>query len=297
MGNGLNLDGAKIRALRIQRGWTQEQLAEIAGISSRTVQRAEKADCAAFETVRAVASAFGGGFDELLKVETRESPAPEIVQPPPAPVQLPGPNEPNSAKRTVLPLRRKPTTTQVAAAALAAGMLAGAIFTYRYGEHLRPHPSAPQVSLATPSQTDVWNKAAQSGTGTGRASSVLRAVAQPLTGVAADRKAAVVDGRPGNYGSVAQTGEIFEPADAPTRTVITSLSQPAACDLPLPSRALRTTVAFPEAPLARSALSALPGYLAQNDEDTGAVRQATGQATKKAGEFVARVGASIKRAF
>ncbi len=70
MRSKLNPDGSKIRSLRIQRGWTQDQLAEIAGISSRTIQRAEAADCAAFETVRAIAGAFETDFDQLLKHNT-----------------------------------------------------------------------------------------------------------------------------------------------------------------------------------------------------------------------------------
>jgi transcriptional regulator with XRE-family HTH domain len=77
MGNKLNPDGARIRILRIQRGWTQEQLAEIAGVSSRTVQRAESANCASFETVRAIAGAFEKDLGELLKSESPGSSVPE----------------------------------------------------------------------------------------------------------------------------------------------------------------------------------------------------------------------------
>src|SRR5512136_2732259 len=69
MGTRLNFDGMKIRALRIERGWTQEQLAEIAGISARTIQRAEAASCAAFETLKAIAAAFETDFAQLLKPE------------------------------------------------------------------------------------------------------------------------------------------------------------------------------------------------------------------------------------
>jgi len=67
MRSKLNPNGSKIRSLRIQRGWTQDQLADIAGISSRTIQRAETADSAAFETLRAIAGAFETDFDQLLK--------------------------------------------------------------------------------------------------------------------------------------------------------------------------------------------------------------------------------------
>jgi len=67
MGTKLNPDGIKIRILRVQRGWTQEQLAEIAGISLRTIQRAEAASSAAFETIRAIATAFETEFNQLIK--------------------------------------------------------------------------------------------------------------------------------------------------------------------------------------------------------------------------------------
>ena len=50
--------GKKIREFRIDRGWSQEQLAEIAGIATRTVQRAEKDQTRDGETLQAIAAAF-----------------------------------------------------------------------------------------------------------------------------------------------------------------------------------------------------------------------------------------------
>lgn len=50
--------GLKIREFRIERGWTQEQLAEIADLSTRTVQRAEKDQTQDPETLAAIAAAF-----------------------------------------------------------------------------------------------------------------------------------------------------------------------------------------------------------------------------------------------
>ena len=298
MGTRLNPDGAKIRALRIQRGWTQEQLAEIAGISSRTIQRVETADCAAIETVRAVASAFETGFDQLLKTETRGGPEPEIVQPAPVPVYALKLDEPNSVYQSAHPVRHRLTTFQVAAAALAAGMLAGGIFTYRYDRRVGPRSSALQLNSMAPAQTGVWQKAPQARTAAGQASSLPRMVPRPVTGVATpDRKADVVADKPGEHASATQAGEIFQPAGLSPRTVVSSLPQPGYCDLPLQSRDLQVPVAFPEAPLTWSAHSALLGSLTQNDEGIGAVRHAMGQATKKTGEFVSRLGTSIKRAF
>src|SRR5262245_11355147 len=47
-----------IRKLRLQRGWTQDQLAEFAGISVRSVQRVELGAGASLETLKALAAVF-----------------------------------------------------------------------------------------------------------------------------------------------------------------------------------------------------------------------------------------------
>jgi transcriptional regulator with XRE-family HTH domain len=56
-----------IRQLRLTRGWSQEQLAGIAGISARTVQRLEQGQPPALETLKALAAAFGIGVADLRK--------------------------------------------------------------------------------------------------------------------------------------------------------------------------------------------------------------------------------------
>jgi transcriptional regulator with XRE-family HTH domain len=50
--------GKKVRELRIDRGWSQEQLAELADITPRTVQRVEKDQTRDGETLKAIAAAF-----------------------------------------------------------------------------------------------------------------------------------------------------------------------------------------------------------------------------------------------
>jgi transcriptional regulator with XRE-family HTH domain len=47
-----------VRKLRLRRGWSQEQLAELAGVSIRTVQRAERGGSMSLETVNALAAVF-----------------------------------------------------------------------------------------------------------------------------------------------------------------------------------------------------------------------------------------------
>ena len=51
-----------IRKLRLQRGWTQDQLAEMAGLSVRTIQRLERGDAPSLETAKALASVFEVGL-------------------------------------------------------------------------------------------------------------------------------------------------------------------------------------------------------------------------------------------
>ncbi|CAI0801487.1 anaerobic benzoate catabolism transcriptional regulator [Serratia proteamaculans] len=48
----------RIRQLRLEKGWSQEQLATIAGLSTRTVQRIENGEQASLETLTAIAAAL-----------------------------------------------------------------------------------------------------------------------------------------------------------------------------------------------------------------------------------------------
>ena len=57
--------GKKTREFRLDRGWSQEQLAEVAGIATRTVQRVEKDQTRDGETLRAIATAFGVTVKDL----------------------------------------------------------------------------------------------------------------------------------------------------------------------------------------------------------------------------------------
>ncbi|TAJ91506.1 MAG: helix-turn-helix domain-containing protein [Gammaproteobacteria bacterium] len=47
-----------VRKLRLQRGWSQSQLAEMAGVTSRTIQRIEQGQKSSLETSKALASVF-----------------------------------------------------------------------------------------------------------------------------------------------------------------------------------------------------------------------------------------------
>jgi transcriptional regulator with XRE-family HTH domain len=66
--------GARLRALRDQRGWTQAQLAERAGCNSFTVAKTERGEQEpAWPLVLALARALGVGVAAFVADETRDS--------------------------------------------------------------------------------------------------------------------------------------------------------------------------------------------------------------------------------
>ncbi len=54
-----------IRKLRLQRGWSQEQLSQMSGISSRTIQRIERGQKASAESLKSLAAVFEIDFQQL----------------------------------------------------------------------------------------------------------------------------------------------------------------------------------------------------------------------------------------
>ena len=54
-----------IQKLRLQRGWSQEQLAHLSGLSVRTIQRIENGHTASIESLKSLASVFEVNFSEL----------------------------------------------------------------------------------------------------------------------------------------------------------------------------------------------------------------------------------------
>jgi transcriptional regulator with XRE-family HTH domain len=57
---------AKVKAMREKSAWTQEQLADVSGVSVRTIQRIERGGPASFESLKAIASAFNIDVREFL---------------------------------------------------------------------------------------------------------------------------------------------------------------------------------------------------------------------------------------
>lgn len=56
-----------VRKLRIQRGWSQDQLAQFSGLSVRTIQRSERAKTAGLESLKSLAAIFEVNSQDLKK--------------------------------------------------------------------------------------------------------------------------------------------------------------------------------------------------------------------------------------
>ncbi|GMM86744.1 helix-turn-helix transcriptional regulator [Pseudoalteromonas sp. MTN2-4] len=55
----MKLDKAKLKQLRESKAWSQSHLAEVSGISLRTIQRIEKSGIASLESVKSICATFG----------------------------------------------------------------------------------------------------------------------------------------------------------------------------------------------------------------------------------------------
>ncbi|MBP8065213.1 MAG: helix-turn-helix domain-containing protein, partial [Aeromonadaceae bacterium] len=55
-----------VRKLRLQRNWSQEQLAQVSGLSIRTIQRIERGQTPGLESVKSLAAVFDVHVESLL---------------------------------------------------------------------------------------------------------------------------------------------------------------------------------------------------------------------------------------
>ncbi len=62
-----------LKELRQVRAWSQDQLAEISGLSVRTIQRIENGGPASYETLKSLAAAFDIAMDELTERKPEEN--------------------------------------------------------------------------------------------------------------------------------------------------------------------------------------------------------------------------------
>ena len=68
-----------IQKLRLQRGWSQEQLAEISGLSVRTIQRLERGQTASVESLKALGAAFEIDFSALKEPDMDATASPTAL--------------------------------------------------------------------------------------------------------------------------------------------------------------------------------------------------------------------------
>ena len=75
----MKIDAQRIKALREARGWSQEHLASVAGLSPRTVQRLESEGKASHESRMAVAAALEIDAAQLLETATIPTTSPSTA--------------------------------------------------------------------------------------------------------------------------------------------------------------------------------------------------------------------------
>jgi transcriptional regulator with XRE-family HTH domain len=68
-----------VQKLRLQRGWSQEQLAELSGLSVRTIQRIERGSTASVESLKALGAVFEVDFSSLQEVDMSAAESPKVT--------------------------------------------------------------------------------------------------------------------------------------------------------------------------------------------------------------------------
>ena len=61
-----------VQQMRLQRGWSQQQLADLSGLNVRTIQRIENGQSASLESFKALGAAFDVDFSQLQENAVRE---------------------------------------------------------------------------------------------------------------------------------------------------------------------------------------------------------------------------------
>ena len=76
----MEINATLIKKSRLNRGWTQQQLAEIASVSLRTIQRIERTGSASNESVSSLCASFELKREDLLIVPRVASSDMQIVR-------------------------------------------------------------------------------------------------------------------------------------------------------------------------------------------------------------------------
>jgi transcriptional regulator with XRE-family HTH domain len=61
-----------VQKMRLQHGWSQQQLADLSGLNVRTIQRVENGQSASLESFKALGAAFNVDFSELQEEAVRD---------------------------------------------------------------------------------------------------------------------------------------------------------------------------------------------------------------------------------
>lgn len=69
-----------VRKLRLQRSWSQEQLAQFSGLSVRTIQRIERGQNAGLESLKSPAAVFNVQVNELQQEHVRATDAQRFLE-------------------------------------------------------------------------------------------------------------------------------------------------------------------------------------------------------------------------
>jgi DNA-binding Xre family transcriptional regulator len=72
-----------IQKLRLQRGWSQQQLADLSGLSVRTIQRLKQGQSASVESLKSLAAVFEIDFSELQRTDMPTTDTPHAHAPSP----------------------------------------------------------------------------------------------------------------------------------------------------------------------------------------------------------------------
>ena len=63
------VDGKFVRDFRLRQAWSQEHLAELSGLSARTIARLERGCAASLETVNALSAALGVPASSIMRTK------------------------------------------------------------------------------------------------------------------------------------------------------------------------------------------------------------------------------------
>ena len=78
----LKINANKLKQLRESRCWSQQQLAEMSGLSLRTVQRIEAKSVASKESIKCLGAVFDIGITDLFADDAfTDNPVPDSPQP------------------------------------------------------------------------------------------------------------------------------------------------------------------------------------------------------------------------